>query len=380
MANRTIVAYPVLMLLIALLLLIADSAVRADDFILRLAINGEDIMEEGIITIDSEGEFKIDLRIFDVTRDVILRKYSVAITIVGVAFPPISENLGNYHMVPGDSYQREMTLNAREVLNLGDRPLTTGIYRSQMKLEYSMSGGEKAWSQWVNIRILGNPLSSVFGIAGAVVSAVTIGAVLWLVKGLSTLYNLAMGRLESLARGRVVGSIVNASKKFVVKERCPICGKPLKNEYCYTCMKSAKQVRLEYRNRLKNLAIQGEELLAGGEVTRDELCTKLNIEGQIAADVIAVMNNAKLFRVKGVARGLMIKAILAGICFAISTIIWVTVGGFAVLSTAALLTILIVAIAIPLIVTWGFRIKAKRVLKRREITTKNHDKVNRNMA
>jgi hypothetical protein len=380
MMTRTIIVCAVLTLLIASLLLMVDSAVRADDFSLRLAVNGEDIPEEGTVAIDSEGEFKIDLRISDVTSDVILRKYSITVTLVGVSFPPISENLGDYHMVPGDSYQREMSINAREVLNLGDRPLTTGIYRSQVKLEYSVSGGEEVWSQWINIRILGNPLSSVFGIAGAVVSAVTIGAVLWLVKGLSTLYKFAMGRLESLARGRVVGSIVNASKKFVIKEKCPICGKPLKNEYCYTCMKSAKQVRLEYRNRLKNLAIQGEELLAGGEVTRDELCTKLNIEGQIAADVIAIMNNARLFRVKGVARGLMIKAILAGICFTISTVIWVTVGGFAVLSTAALLTILIVAIVIPLIVTWGFRIKAKRAFKRSEIATENQEKVNRDVV
>jgi hypothetical protein len=274
-------------------------------------------------------------------------------------------------MVPGDSFQREMTINAREVLNVGNRPLTTGIYRSQVKLEYSVSGGEEVWSRWINIRILGNPLSSVLGIAGAVVSAVTIGAVLWLVKGLSTLYKFAMGRLESLARGRVVGSIVNTSKKFVVKEKCPVCGKPFKNDYCDTCLKSAKQLRLEYRNRLKDLAIQGEELLAGGEVTRDELCTQLNIEGQIAADVIAVMNNARLFRIKGIARGLVLKAILAGICFTISTVIWVTVGGFAVLSTAALLTILIAAIVIPLAVTWGFRIKAKRAHKRSQIANES---------
>jgi hypothetical protein len=363
MTTRTVVTYVVLMLLIASLVLIVDSAVRADDFSLRLVINGKDVTEEGIVTIDSAGEAKIDLRIFDVTSDVILRRYTITVTLTGISFPPISEYIGNYHMAPGDSYQREMTINARELLNLGNRPLTTGIYRSKVKLEYLVNGGEEAWSRWINIQILGNPLNSVFGIAGAIVSAVTIGTVLWLVKGLLNLYKFAMGRLETLARGRVVGSIVNASKKFVIQEKCPICGKPLQNEFCYTCMKSAKQVTLEYQNRLKNLALQGEELLAGGKVTRHELFTKLNIEGQMAADVIDVMNNAKLFRVKGFARGLMIKAILAGICFTISTIIWVTVGGFAVLGTAALLTILIAAIIIPLTVTWGLRIKAKRVLK-----------------
>lgn len=364
MITRTIAAYAVFLLLISLLFLLVASDVRANDFSIRLAINGEDIPEDGTATISSEGEFITDLRIFDVTSEVILHKYSVTVTLAGVSFPPISEHLGNYHIVPGDIYHREMTIDTREVLNVGDRPLTTGIYRCKVNLEYSGIGGEEVWSRWINIQILGNPLGSVFGIAGAVISAVTIGTVLWLIKGLSTLYKLAMGRLESLARGRVVGSIVNTSKKFVIKEKCPICGKPFKNGYCYTCMKSAKQVRLEYRNRLKNLAVQGEELLAGGEVTHDELRTKLDIEGQIAEDVIAVMNNARLFRVKGVARGLMIRAILAGICFTISTIIWITVGGFAVLSTTALIAILIAAIVIPLAVTWGFRMKAKRALQR----------------
>ena len=129
-------------------------------------------------------------------------------------------------------------------------------------------------------------------------------------------------------------------------------------------MKSAKQVSREYRNRLKNLAIRGEELFVAGKLTRNELCTTLEIDSQTATDVIAVMNNAKLYRVKGFARGLMIKGILASICFTISTIIWVTVGGFAILSTAALLTILIAATIIPLAVTWGFRAKAKHTLEK----------------
>jgi len=120
MMFRTTVAYPVLILGIITLILIMDSAIRADDFSLNLAINGEDIFEEGTITIDSERELIIDLRIFDVTSDIILSKYSITVTFAGVSFPPISEQLGNYHMAPGDSYQREITINAREFLKLHD--------------------------------------------------------------------------------------------------------------------------------------------------------------------------------------------------------------------------------------------------------------------
>jgi hypothetical protein len=373
MMTRITVAYTVFIFLTTLLLLVVDSAVRADDFSLSLAINGEDITKEEIVTINPEGKLKINLWIFDVNRDVILRECSITVTFSNISFPPISEQLGNYHIALGESYQREMTINAREFLNSGDRPLATGLYRSQVKLEYSAGGEGKVWNRWISIRILGNPLSSVFGIAGAVISTVTIGTVLWLIKGLSTLYKFAMGRLESLSRGRVVGIIVNASKKFAIKEKCPICRNPLKNRYCYNCMKSAKQLRREYRNILRNLAIQSEELLAEGKLTRNELCIRFDIDGQTAGDVIAVMNNAKLYRVKGLARGLMMKAILAGICFTISTVIWVTVGGFAILSTAALLAILIAAIVIPLAVTWGFRAKAERAFEKNADSSRELD-------
>ena len=56
--------------------------------------------------------------------------------------------------------------------------------------------------------------------------------------------------------------------------------------------------------------------------------------------------------------------VFTGIGIAISTIIWITVGGFAVLSTTALVVILVAAIVIPLAVTWGLRLKAKRAVRK----------------
>ena len=364
MMKRNIVDCFIFALVISTLLLAVTTTVRADDFSLRLTINGNDISEIETVDIDPDGELAIDLRIFDNTSDITLHSLSVSVTFVDISIMTISESLGNHHLMPGEEYRREIPVNSQELLKLGDATLTTGKYRSQVRLEYTAGDREGVWSRWINIHVVGNPLLTPVGGAGAVISALTVGAVIWLVKGLSSLYHFAMGNLESLARGRVVGSIVNAARKRIIREKCPVCGERFKNDYCFTCKKSAKEIRREYGDRLQDLAQQGEKLLVDGKATYDELCSELGISGQLGADVIAVIKDARLFRVQGFARRLMMRAVFTGIGIAISTIIWITVGGFAVLSTAALVVILVAAIVIPLSITWGLHIKAKRALKR----------------
>jgi hypothetical protein len=364
MMIRNVIDCFVFALVLSALLLAVSAAVLADDFSLRLTINGNDISEMETVEIDPDGEFIVDLRIFDNPGDITLHSLSVSVTFADISILTVTESLLDHHMEPDDIYHREIPVNSREMLKLGDANLTTGKYRTQVRLEYSAGDSPTVWSRRVNIQVVGNPLLTPVGGAGAVISAMTVGAVIWLVKGLSSLYQLAMGNLESLARGRVVGSIVNAARKRIVRDKCPVCGERFKNEYCFTCKKSAKEIRREYRDRLQDLAQQGEKLLADGKATYDELCSELGIGGQLAADVMAVIKDARMVRVQGFARGLMVKAVFAGIGMALSTIIWITVGGFAVLGTAALLAILIAAIVIPLAVTWGLRIKAKRALQR----------------
>ena len=364
MMIRNIINGVIFVLVMSTLLLAVSITVLADDFSLRLTINENDISEMETVEIDPDGEFTIDLRIFDNTSDVTLHSLSVEVTFVDMVILTTNEPLGNHHLMPGEEYQREIPINAPELLKLGDANLTTGKYRSQVRLEYTVGDQEGVWNRWINIHVVGNPLLTPVGGAGAVISVLTVGAVIWLVKGLSSLYHFAMGNLESLARGRVVGSIVSAARKRIIRDKCPVCGERFKNEYCFTCKKSAKEIRREYRDRLQDLAQQGDKLLADGKATYDELCSELGISGQLGADVIAVIKDARLFRVQGLARGLVVKAVFAGIGFGISTIIWITVGGLAILSTAALVVILVAAIVIPLAVTWGLRIKAKRALQR----------------
>ena len=162
-----------------------------------------------------------------------------------------------------------------------------------------------------------------------------------------------------------MGSIVKAAKGRIVKERCPSCGTRLKHGHCYTCKKSAKEVRKEYAERVRALAIQSSELLASGQVaTVDELCSRLGVNATLGTDIIATLKHAKLVKVKGISGKIMGKMIMAGIGSGLSTVLWVTVGGLVVLSSSALVAILVASVVIPLAVVKGLQMKARHTLKK----------------
>jgi len=373
------------MLMMTLLLAAHTAAAANGDFSFRLYINGDDLTELETIAIDPERDMTVDLHIFDVTRDVTLEKISVAVTFAGQTIHTLSQSLGDFRIAAGEDFRKQITVNTREALRLGDWPLVTGTYHAVITLEYTAGNQQKTWSEAKNIRIPGNPLNTPAGAAGVVISGGTIAAILMLLKsliapGLSAgttmpvstpvrslprLYNLAAERLEPTARGRVMGSIVKAARGRIIKDRCPICGTRLKHGYCYTCKKSAKEARKEYVDRVRALALQSSELLASGQTaTLDELCSRLGINAKLGTDVIATLKHAKLVKVKGMAGKLMGKAVMVGIGSGLSTVLWVTVGGLVVLSSSALVVTLAASVVIPVAVTKSFQMKAKRTLKK----------------
>ena len=373
------------LLMIALFLTAHFAAATNGDFSLQLNIDGNDLSEMETIVLDPERELMIDLHISDLTRDIILDKISVTVTFAGQTIHTLSESLGNRRIAAGEDYREQITVNAKEVLKLGGKPLVTGIYRAVIKLEYAVDDQKRVWSKPKNIKILGNPLNTPLGVAGIVTSGGAVAAIFMLIRslispgipagttipgGTSTsslprLYDLAAERLEPAARGRVVGNIVKAAKRRIIKKRCPICGTRLKHGYCYTCKKSTKEVRNEYVNRVKALALQSSKLFASGQaVTLDDLCSRLKVSARLGTDIMATLKNAKLVKVTGVARKLMGNAVMAGIGSGLSAVLWVTVGGFAVLSAATLVAILAVSIILPIAVTKSLQMKARRTLKR----------------
>lgn len=364
MMIRNIIEGILFILVVSLLFLVVSSAVWADDFSVSLTVNGDDVSEMGTVEIDPDGEFTVDLLIFDNTYDVTLHQLSVSVIFMDITILTINEPLDDYRILPGEEYHRKIPVSAREFLKLGDTTLTTGKYRTRVELEYSVGDSPAVWGRWVNLQVVGNPVLTPVGGAGVAIGAITLGAVIWLAKGLTGLYRFAIGRLESLTRGRVVGSFVDAARKRIVREKCPVCGERFQSGYCPRCKKSIKEIRREYHDQLQRLAQQGEKMLVAGEATFDNLNEKMGLDDRLSEDVIAVIRDARLFRMQGIARKLMVRAFFTGIGIAISTIIWITVGGLAALNTLALLAILIAAILVPLAITWGFRIKAKRAIQR----------------
>lgn len=172
-------------------------------------------------------------------------------------------------------------------------------------------------------------------------------------------------RLEPTTRDRVVANIVKVAKSRIVKDKCPLCDSRLRHGHCYTCKKSAREVRNEYAERVKTLALQGAKLLAGGEVTTlDTFCSELGINTRLGTDVLATLKSLKLVKAGSIARKLIGKALMVGVGTGLSAVLWVTVGDFAALSNLVLIAILVASVVIPVTVTKGLQMKARRMLKK----------------
>lgn len=362
------------------------STIRAaDDFTPQIIVNGKDISGMETVVVDPEQGMEIDLRIINGDRDLTLRAILMAVVFANSEIITLREPLLNFRMVPGEVRDERIVVDLKDALKAGNGIIATGIYRSRFSLEYTVAGKEELWHQVKNIKIPGNPLVTPAGAAGAAFSLGAVAAIIALVKtitapglaagtilpagasvhSLSGLYEFLNTRLESTTRGRVVGSIVNSAKKRIIRQKCPVCQSRIKHGYCYTCGKSVKDLRKEYIDRLKNLSIQCGQLLSSGRsATMEEICSALDVNEKVATDVIATLKHVGLIRVKGITRKITGKAVTAGICSGISTVIWITVGGFAVLSTATLITILVAAIAVPFAVAKSLQVRAKHAIAR----------------
>jgi len=366
-------------LVLAMPLTLLASEQVEDYFSFRISVDGEDLSSLDAIPLDPDESHDIVLHVFDVNREVTLESISIAITFSGLPVATIDKTLGRT-LQPGEEYTEPIAISANEFLTIGGLNIVTGLYHGTIELNYSIGGSPLAYSQPKDLRILGNPAASAVGIAAIVAtgSAVAAGTVLGTSLAASgagaaaanvtliplpALNSFILGRLEPTARGSVVGAIVRAARKRIVKRNCPICSTRIKHDYCYTCRKTAKEVEKEYTEKVKELALQGMQLLASGEVkTLDALRSRLNINDRLGMDVIATLKDARMVKIKGLAGKLMAKAVTTGISSAISIILWITIGGFAVLSVWLLITVLLLALLLPILITKFFQWRARRKL------------------
>ena len=173
--------------------------------------------------------------------------------------------------------------NAGEYLDvLGFKPVT-GRYETKVRLDYRVNDAPTEWVSPLEVRIPGNPVTTPVGVAAVVTGAVAVVAALGVIRAmaspaialgsvgggvsatpLNALQDLALDRLEPMARGRVASSVTKAAYKRVSRDRCPICGTKIRHNHCVTCHKTVSEVRQEFAGQIQELLSRAVPLLAQG--------------------------------------------------------------------------------------------------------------------
>ncbi|MFC2011951.1 hypothetical protein ACFLVU_02350 [Chloroflexota bacterium] len=362
-----------------------------DGFSLDIKVNSKDLSGRETIITDPDGELIIDIRVFDVTKEVTLEKIYAEVIFAGQKVATLGKNLDSFRVMVGEEYRETIIINAGEVLKRGNLLMITGIYTAEVKLEYIVAGQLKIWDKSQDIRIPGNPISTPVGTAAVVITGATAAVGLLFVRSLiapsvvagtvlpgnisisstSALQDFLMERLEPTARGRVMGNIVKAAKSRIVKNRCPICGSRFRHGHCYICKKSIKEIQNEYIEKVKALALEAASIVnSDEEITLEIICSRLGIDHRLGTDVIATLKKSKLAKVKGITRKIMGKALMFGIGSGLSAVLWITLGGFAVLSNSALIAILVLSVVFPVGLIKGLQMKARLELKKSPVAGK----------
>jgi len=354
------------------LLIFPSALLAADvngDFTLDMKVNGRDMFASQAFSVTPDETLVFDLTIYNVQKPVEMQRLSVEIFFAGVPVSTITQELGRV-VNPGEIYRPEIQpVSARDYLSIWGVDVTTGKYKAVIKLEYASLGQAQTWTQSREVDVPGNPMTTMAGVAAAIVTGIALGGVIALLKSLAG-YSLetqaltGKKSLESQARNKASSSLVTAVKKAVVKDRCPVCREVIKHGHCPSCRKPARELLRTYRRRIHDLSAAGMKLLADGEVKSvGELPQKLGIEGKLATDVTATIQNARLFQIKRVGRSLLTSALLTGISSAIAGILWVTIGGFATLNTTVLMVLLVLSVLIPFVIARVLRMRMLRRLK-----------------
>ena len=147
-----------------------------DGFLLDIRVNGQDLSEQGTILTDPEGDLTINIRVFEVTKEVTLERVYAEIIFAGLKVATLNRNLGSVRVTPGNEYRETITINAEEVLKRDSLLMITGIYTAEVNLEYTVAGQVKTWDKSQDIKIPGNPISTPAGMAAVAITGATAAA------------------------------------------------------------------------------------------------------------------------------------------------------------------------------------------------------------
>ena len=358
--------------------LLADTDVDGH-FRLRLIVNGEDVTQSDTITLDPAEDLLVVLVVEEMSPGVTLERLSLAVMFLGQEIASPGWDLTNVAV----GREKRFTRKAGEYLDvLGFKPVT-GRYETKVRLDYRVDDAPTEWLRPLEVTIPGNPVATPVGVAAVATGAVGVLAALGVIRAvvsptialgsaaggvsatpLDPLQDLALDRLEPMARGKVASAVTKAAHKRISRDRCPMCGTKIRHNHCDTCQKTAREVRQEFSEQIQELMNRAVPLLAqGGSVTLDALSRQLGITRQLATDVLAVARHARLVKVRGLARKLTGKVVMMGVSTGLSATLWVTVGGFARLTPTILIAIVVSTVVVPLLLTRLLAWRAGRALR-----------------
>ena len=341
-----------------------------DTFSHEILVNGQDITSGGRVALDPSQDLRVQVRIYDVVTPIILERISINVGFLGREVLSVDHMVRDANLSPGNNLESDFIISPNDYLGKWGVPLITGIYEINTRLHYSSGGRFEQTIHPFELSITGNPVATplgavalatgaaglftAFGLARVVVAPVlAVGSTAPMAAQalpLSLLQEFAANRLEPLARGRVTASVTKAAQKRVFATKCPICHTRIQHGHCATCKKPSVEVKREFTKRLETLVLQTFPILAqGGTITVNTLSNQLGISQELATDVLAITRSAKLTKLKGLAVKVMGRALMVGINFGLSGLLWITIGGFTRLTPTLLIVIIGASLLLPII-------------------------------
>lgn len=383
--RNAVAAFVVALFVSSAIIAVSSAAVDADgDFTIAVLIEGQDITTTSRIVLDPTRETIADVQILNVRSEVVLTGLSVSVVFLGREVGTFEESLGGKRLRVGESFKTQVRFDASAYLVQSGVTLATGVFDVRVRLIYDVAGVAQAFLMPVEVKVGGNALATPTGAVAVAAGAASLAAGLSLLRAAATpgiavgsslasgaralpldqLRDLAAGRLEPMARGKVVGAVTKATHERISKDICPLDEGSLRHGICVTCGRSSAERRTAYAETMNELVVRAAGLFAeGGAVTVARVSEILGISPKTATDLVAVAGHAKLVKVQGVAAKLARKAIFMGVNSAISLLLLAGFGGFVKLTPTLLIAIIVVAMVVPIVLTRFLAWRTKRQVR-----------------
>ena len=296
---------------------------------------------------------------------------------------------------PNSTLSANQTFVFEDYLGSVDFALISGIYKFRYSIEYSVNNSTTEMNgNPFYMKITGNPLDTVTGVAASVAVATSGITLLWVVNSVRKIsptvlrssvdssFAAPTKKLLSFYRGKSYKSIQNEISNAVYnqstswkRDKCPLCGTlwPETSDNCVECLISTEDAQKHYLQALENKSIQASKKIVDSVSGLSLYAITQDLgEGLIpTTSIISVLTSAGLTHIEPRVSHLMSKKtrrlVFTSLSTALLSILWIQAVGIEVVS----LSMLIIAILTGTIPALLIRRVLKLDLKKKIINTFN---------